>query len=105
MDLNSILRLVAIVACPIAMGLMMWWMTKNMNSEQGHSMTSQQTPANSAERLAALRAQQQALKAEIAEAERLAELEAKRDALLAAKKPSNPANKDAVEVETQTATN
>jgi len=105
MDLNSILRLVAILACPVVMGLMMWWMSKNMNSEQGHSVTGQTTPANSTERLAALRAQQQALKAEIAEAERLAELEARRKALLAAKKSSDAPQDEATVSETQTATN
>ena len=104
MDLSTTIRLVAVLACPVGMGLMIWWMSKNMNSQQGHSTTGAQTPANSAERLAALRAQQQALKAEIAEAEQLAELETKRDALLAAKKPSDASHDEAAVPETQTAT-
>jgi hypothetical protein len=86
------------------MGLMMWWMSKNMSSEHGHSTTGQPTPANSAERLAALRTQQQALKTEIAEAERLAELEARRDTLLAAKKSSNASHDEAAAPEANTAT-
>lgn len=104
MDLSTIVRLGAVLACPIAMGLMMWWMSKNMSSEHGHSTTGQPTPANSAERLAALRTQQQALKTEIAEAERLAELEARRDTLLAAKKSSNASHDEAAAPEANTAT-
>lgn len=45
-------------------------------------MAGDQIPANSAERLAALRQQRQALEAEIDEVTRLIELEAQREALL-----------------------
>lgn len=57
----------------------MWMMSKNMG---GQSMAGHHPPANSKERLAALRAQQQTLEAEIAEVARLAELEAQREVLL-----------------------
>lgn len=80
MDFNTISRLALALACPVGMGLMMWWMGKGMhrNPTQPHS------PAESADtRLAALRAQREALEAEIAETTRLADLEAKRDALKA----------------------
>lgn len=65
----------AMLACPIVMGLTMWWMMKGMNKEQGHPAPTHQTPA---EKLAALRAQRQTLEAEIAETARIAELEVKR---------------------------
>ena len=85
MDPSTLIFLVAALACPIGMGLMMWWMSKNMSGQPGHSMSGDQTPA---ERLAALRAQRQALEAEIAETAHVAELEAKREALRAAPKPT-----------------
>jgi len=90
MNPSSLLLLVGVLACPIAMGVMMWLMNKNMGSQ--HSMPDPQTPAKAAERLAALRTQREALEAEIAEVTRLAELEAKRQALLAAK--SNGSSQD-----------
>ena len=92
MEPAAILRLIAALACPIGMGLMMWWMMKNMNGEQSHSTTSHQAPAD---RVAALHAQRESLEIEIAEAARLAELEAKRQALLAVKKPTTPAQDNA----------
>ena len=93
----QLLFAVAMLACPIGMGLMMWLMNKNMGSNQSHSTPKDQTAA---ERLAALRAQRQTLEAEIAETARIAELEAKRDALRDAQKPSledgtNPAPQSA----------
>ena len=81
MEPSTFLFLIAALACPISMGLMMWLMNKNMSDQ--HAMPGQQTSANAAERLAALRAQRQALEAEIAEAAKIAELEAKRQALRA----------------------
>ena len=81
MEPATLLLLVGALACPIGMGVMMWLMSKQMGGQSGQPMASSQTPANSAERLAALRAQRQALEAEIVEVARLAELEAKREAL------------------------
>ena len=81
MEPATLLLLVGALACPIGMGVMMWLMSKQMGGQSGQSMASDQTPANAAERLAALRAQRQTLEAEIVEVARLAELEAKREAL------------------------
>ena len=97
MNPTTLLFLAAALACPIGMGLMMWWMSKSMSGQQSHSMPTNQTPA---ERLAALRTQRHALEAEIAETVHIAELEAKREALRAAPKPTpdeanNPAAQSA----------
>ena len=82
MDVNTILLVLAAVACPIVMGIMMWWMMRD-SSRQGKEPTSEQpVSVNAAERLAALRQQRQALEAEIAEVARVAELEAQRESLV-----------------------
>lgn len=82
MDVNTILLVLAAVACPIIMGIMMWWMMRD-TSHQGKEPTSEQPlSANAAERLTMLRQQRQALEAEIAEVTRIAELEAKREQLV-----------------------
>ena len=86
MQPGQILLVVAALACPIGMGVMVWWISKNMGGGQVHSAPGNLRPVNSAERLDALRAQRQQLEAEIAEVSRLAELEARRDALLASAK-------------------
>lgn len=82
MEPSTILLFVAALACPIGMGLMMWMMSKQMGGQSGQPMSGHHPSTDSNERLAALRAQQQALEAEIIEATRLAELEAQREALL-----------------------
>ena len=81
MEPTTLLLLVGALACPIGMGVMMWMMNKQMGGQSSQSMPGGQTSTNATERLAALRAQRQALEAEIVEVARLAELEAKRDAL------------------------
>lgn len=75
MDFNTLLTLIAVLACPVGMGLMMWWMSKSMSAD--HSSSSPKTQS-STERLAALRARREALEAEMAEIARIAELQAKR---------------------------
>ncbi len=92
MEPSTLLLLIAVLACPIGMGVMMWLMNKNMNGQP--NMSDHQTPA---ERLAALRAQREKLEAEIAEVSKITELEAKRDALLTSAKSGNgPQPKEAV---------
>lgn len=82
MDVSLLLLLLVVLACPIGMGIMMWMMNKNMSGQNGHAMTSDQTPVTEDDRLVALRQQRQTLEAEIAEANRLVEREeARREAL------------------------
>lgn len=82
MDVNTILLVLAAVACPIVMGIMMWWVMRD-RSRQGKEPTPEQPlSVNAAERLTMLQQQRQALEAEIAEVTRIAELEAKRKQLL-----------------------
>ncbi len=79
MNPQILLFAVAMLACPIGMGLMMWMMTKNMGGQQqGHSMPGH---TSEAERLEALRDQRRQLEQEIAEAEQIAVLEDKKKAL------------------------
>jgi len=90
MELSTLLLLAGVLACPIAMGAMMWMMAKNMGGQSSQTMSGDNQRANSKERLAALRTQQQALEAEIAEISRLAELEAQREALLGSQESTRP---------------
>lgn len=79
MELSTLLVFVAVLACPIGMGLMMWMMNRNMaGQQQGHSMPS---PTAASARLDALREQRRQLEAEIAEAEKIAPLETQKQAL------------------------
>ncbi len=82
MDFSNLLYIIALLACPIGMGAMMWVMSKNMNSQQQSSSVIADTADATATRLEQLRAQRQTLEAEIAEVTKLAELEAQREALL-----------------------
>jgi hypothetical protein len=85
MELSTLLILAGSLACPIVMGVMMWLMSKNMGGQSGQTMSDPHPSATSKERLAALRAQQQAVEAEIAEVTHLAELETQREALRGSK--------------------
>ena len=60
MDASTLLLIVAFVACPIAMGAMMWMMNKQMNERSSGPRRGD---------LKQLRAQENALRAEIAELE------------------------------------
>lgn len=84
MELVALLPFIAVLACPIAMGLMMWMMSKNMGGHTDRTTPNEQTPS---EQLAGLRQQRQALEAEIAEVTRIAELEVERERVLAAQAP------------------
>jgi len=68
MELSTILLGLAVLACPITMGVMMWMMNKNMNGQHGHP----QAHKTGAHRLATLLEQRRHLEQEIAEAERMA---------------------------------
>lgn len=81
MELATLLPYIAVLACPIAMGLMMWMMSRNMGGHSASTPPGEQTPAA---RLGALRQQRQALEAEISEVTRIVELEAERNRALAA---------------------
>ena len=79
MELSSLLLFVAVLACPIGMGVMMWMMNRNMGGQpQGHSMPGH---AAAETRLDALREQRRQLEAEITEAEKIAALETQKRAL------------------------
>lgn len=71
MELSTILLALAVLACPITMGVMMWRMNKNMDGQHGHPPAHQ----TDSHRLAALLEQRRQLEQEIAEAERMAALE------------------------------
>lgn len=72
MELTTLLPVLVALACPIAMGLMMWMMGRNMG---GQTMTSEQSEA---ERLQALHTQRRQLEQEIAETEKIVALEAQK---------------------------
>ena len=76
MNPSTILIIVAALACPIAMGLMMWQMNKNMGGDSHQSMSGTDT-----DRLNVLREQRQMLDQEIAETQKIMELEEKKKAL------------------------
>ena len=76
MELSTILIIVAALACPIAMGLMMWVMNKNMGGDSHQAMSG--TDAN---RLKALREQRHMLDQEISEMQKITELEEKKKSL------------------------
>jgi len=82
MELSTILVIAAALACPIAMGLMMWMMNRNMGGQQDHSMPGHTAHTSEADRLKTLREQRQQLEQEIAETEKIVALEAKKQALV-----------------------
>jgi hypothetical protein len=79
-ELSHFLFLIGSLACPIVMCTTMWLMNRHSNQP----ISRDPIPANLTERLAWLRAQQQALETEIAEVTRLMKLESQREGLLIA---------------------
>ena len=78
MQFTALLPLLAILVCPIVMGIMMWNMNKNMDAHQGHSMPGK---ISDEERLQALREQRHQLEQEINEVEKIAALNAKKESV------------------------
>lgn len=72
MEIGVIFALMMGIACPVIMGLMMWMMSRQMQSPR----LGAEQPHNAAERLALLQKQRGQLEAEIAEVSHIAELEA-----------------------------
>jgi len=82
----TILIALAVLACPIGMGLMMWMMNRHqMGGQQGQSSMPGHT--SEADRLKALREQRRLLEQEIAETEKITALEAQKEALARAASP------------------
>ena len=82
MNPTALLYVVAALACPIGMGLMMWMMGRNMGGQPGKSATGSTQALSEADRLQALRAQRRQLEQEIAEVEKIAALQAQKEALV-----------------------
>ena len=78
MELSTLLLILAVLICPISMGIMMWMMNRNMSGQQDHSMPGHTSHASEADRLKALHEQRQQLEQEIAETEKIVALEAKK---------------------------
>lgn len=65
MDDNTLLLIVALLGCPIMMGMMMWMMNKQMGTQHDHMPLANDLPADPAARLTTLQQQRQKVDAEI----------------------------------------
>ncbi len=75
MEFAKLLPFIAVLACPIGMGLMMWMMMRNTGAQ------SRANQGSGADKLTTLRQQRQQLEQEIAETEKITALEAEKAAL------------------------
>jgi uncharacterized protein YlxW (UPF0749 family) len=82
MELNTLLLFLAILACPLCIGTMMWMMNRNMGGQQNHSMSDHTMHTSETDRLKSLRKQRQQLEQEITEVEKILALEEKKQTLL-----------------------
>lgn len=82
MDINNLFLIVAVLACPIIMGLMMWMMMRDTSHQGKEAMPTQPLSTNATDQLTALQQKRQALEVEITEVTRIVELETKRDQLM-----------------------
>jgi hypothetical protein len=104
MEPQTLLLLVAVLACPIGMGLMMYMMNRNMGGQQGQSMPGHTAHTSEADHLQALREQRRLLEQEIAEAEKIVALEEKKKALApghALDGQAQPAEKETLAAQTE----
>lgn len=69
MDLNTLFLLLVGLACPVAMGLLMWMMNKNMNQSTDNLRKNEELPSDLEDDLMQLRLQRRLLDDEIAELE------------------------------------
>lgn len=81
MDPSTLLILLAVVACPIGMGGMLWMMNKNMAQREDPTKTRQPGSVSTDQRLAELRKRREEIESETAELAKIAELEGRREAL------------------------
>lgn len=77
----NLFLLIGVLACPVAMGLMMWMMNKNMSGHQRHTIPDD---SSKADRLQKLREQQRLLEQEIAELEKIAALTTRKESMASA---------------------
>lgn len=74
MEISTLLLIVAVIACPLTMGAMMWMMNRKMNERSGDATS--QAPSAAA-RLAELKSMEESVRAEIQKLDKVAESESR----------------------------